>query len=347
MGNFISIIAIPLGILMRAIHQVVGSYGLTLILFALITKILMFPLSIKQQKSTAKQAAYQPMINEIMKKYEGDRERQTQEYQKLQEELGFSPTAGCLPLLVQLPIMFGLIDVIYKPLQHILQIPADVVLKATEIAQGLATLPKYGAEPIIIELVKKQPELFSAVFTPDKIQAIQGFNQTMFGMDLSRIPTLTLEPLLIIPVLSAVSMLVMQFLTTKLNGMSDQMQGSMKYMPYMASLMFIWFGFTIPAGVSLYWIASNLFGLVQALILHKMYNPAEYKAQLAAELEEKRRLKREQKKAGRIVAEQPAPATAASGGKALPPAEPTLSESEQNRLRLERARKMDEERYKS
>ena len=151
MSTLLAIIAVPLGWLLRMIYETVGNYGVALILFTLFTKILLFPLSIKQQKSTAKQAAYQPMINEIRKKWANDQQRQQTELQKLQEEYGFSPTAGCLPLLIQFPIMFGLIDVIYKPLRYVIGLSDAAIKAATDVAGKMMTLSTYSPQSTIIQ----------------------------------------------------------------------------------------------------------------------------------------------------------------------------------------------------
>ena len=108
MSSLFNIIAVPLGWVMKIIYEVVKNYGLTIILFTLVTKILMFPLAIKQKKSTIKMAAFQPMIAEIQKKYATDKVKQQEEMARLQQEHGFSMTSGCLPLLIQMPILFGL-----------------------------------------------------------------------------------------------------------------------------------------------------------------------------------------------------------------------------------------------
>ena len=98
--NFLGFLAPLLGIIMEWIYKLIPSYGWTLIIFTLLTKILMFPLSVKQQKSTARMSAYQPMMQEIQKKWANDKNRQQEELMKFQQETGMSMTAGCLPMAV-------------------------------------------------------------------------------------------------------------------------------------------------------------------------------------------------------------------------------------------------------
>ena len=131
MSSFFSsiwgIIAIPLGFIMRYCYILFAdvlkfplAYVFALLLFTIITRAILFPLSLKQQRSTAIMGLYQPLIDEINKKYEKDPQKKQEEMAKLQQEYGFSPTAGCLPLLIQFPILFGLIEVIYKPLTYMI-----------------------------------------------------------------------------------------------------------------------------------------------------------------------------------------------------------------------------------
>ena len=333
MSTILAVIAVPLGWLLRTIYQTVGNYGVALILFTLFTKILLFPLSIKQQKSTAKQAAYTPMIQEINKKWANDKARQQQELQKMQEEYGFSPMSGCLPLLIQFPIMFGLIDVIYKPLRYVIGLSNEVITAATDVASKMMTLSSYSPQSTIIQAIQQSPDSFSSIVSADKMELIRSFNPNFLGFNLTEMPTFAFNMMLLIPILSVVTMILLQWLTTRLNGTSDQMQGGMKIFSYSMSIMFGWIAFKVPAGVSLYWIMGNIFGIIQAFILKKMYDPEVYKAQLAAEIEEKRQAKKAKKKV-KIAQEDGTTA------------EKEVSEAELARIRLEKARKLDEQRYK-
>ena len=115
--QFLGFLGGPLGYVMEFIYKfIVSDYGLSLVLFTIVLRVLMFPLRIKQQKSTAKMSAYQPMILEIQKKYAKDKNKQQEELMKLQEEYGYSPTAGCLPMVLNFVVIFGIIEVVYRPL---------------------------------------------------------------------------------------------------------------------------------------------------------------------------------------------------------------------------------------
>ena len=117
----------------------------------------------------------------------------------------------------------------------------------------------------------------------------------------------------------------------KMSG--QEMQGAMKWMPWIMSLMFVYFGFTVPVGFSLYYTISNILGFVQSVILKKMYDPEKMKAQVVAEIEAKRAAKKQKKKV----------AVATEDGSV---AEKEVSEAELARIRLAKAREIDAQRYK-
>ena len=105
------ILGYPLGLIMRLLYNLLHSYGWSLILFTL---------SIKQQKSSAKIAAIQPQMQEIQKMYAKNQQKMNEEMQKLYEREKYNPAGGCLPMLITFLVLFGLIDVIYNPMRHIL-----------------------------------------------------------------------------------------------------------------------------------------------------------------------------------------------------------------------------------
>ena len=113
-------LAMILGPLMRMLYQMIPNFAVTMIVFTVIIKLLMLPLMIKQQKSMAKMSVFTPMVNEIQQKYKNNQEKMQEEMVKLQQEYGYSPTAGCLPMLVNMLVLFGMVEVVYRPVQYIL-----------------------------------------------------------------------------------------------------------------------------------------------------------------------------------------------------------------------------------
>lgn len=106
--NFIyELFGTPLGWIMWLLYAVIKNYGICLILFTVLIKAALFPLSIKQQKSSAKMAVFTPKMTEIQKKYANNKQKQQEEMMKFYEEHGYNPMSGCLPLFIQFPILFG------------------------------------------------------------------------------------------------------------------------------------------------------------------------------------------------------------------------------------------------
>ena len=331
MSSFFGILGGPLGYVMEFIYKyIISDYGLSLVLFTLVLRLLMFPLRIKQQKSTARMAAYQPMIQEIQKKYAKDQKRQQEEMMKMQEEYGYSPTAGCLPMVVNMVVLFGIIEVVYRPLTYILHISTDLLTAAAtagNIAGG------YAQQSKIIGAVLAGNSGVIGALGEQAVGLIKGFNVFWGNLNLVAMPTISLAgwQTLVFPVQSVLTMIGSQLVIQKTSG--QQLQGSMKYTPWIMSAMFIFVGFTVPVGFSLYYTASNVVMLVQSIILKKMYDPEEMKKQVQAEIEAKRAEKKKKKQVK---------VTTDDGREQVK----EVSEAELARIRLARARELDEERYK-
>ena len=128
--NILYILGVPLGYVMEWIYNLIPNYGWDIIIFTIVIRLISIPLQLNQQKSMAKMSAFQPMIADIQKKYKDKPEKQQEELLKLQQEYGYKPTAGCMPMLVNFLVMFGVIEVVYRPLQRIFHIGADALTAA-------------------------------------------------------------------------------------------------------------------------------------------------------------------------------------------------------------------------
>lgn len=328
-------LAIIFGPIMEWIYRFIPNYGWALIVFTLLVNLVLLPLRIKQQKSTARMSAFQPKMQEIQKKYAKDKNRQQEELMKFQQEYGFSMTAGCMPMALNFLFIFGIIEVVYRPLQYILGVSQDVIAQMVEIANStlgeslIAT--DYRVQSALINLVKSNGEAFSSVLG-DKLADVQNFQMMFFGIDLGQTPLSSWPSIaIIIPILSVVTMIIVQVITMKMSG--QEMSGSMKALPWIMSIMFGYIAFTIPTGFSLYYTVSNIASFIQSLIAKRIYDPEKVKAQVEAEIEAQRAEKKKKKQV-KIKSE--------SGETVMK----EVSEAELARIRLARARAIDEERYK-
>lgn len=112
-------IAVPLGYLLTFIYKLVGNYGISLIILTVLVKLLLYPLYFKQIKSTASVSSLQPKIKAIQEKYKNDKEKMNEEMAKITKDENFNPMGGCLPMLIQLPIIWGLFTLLRNPIKYI------------------------------------------------------------------------------------------------------------------------------------------------------------------------------------------------------------------------------------
>jgi len=272
------------GYILWGAFYIVKNFGIAIVIFTLIVKLLLLPFSIKQQRSMASNARFQKKQREIMERYGKDRMGAQMEIQKLMEKENVSMTAGCLPMVLPMFVMLGVYYSVINPLTNTLHIAAD---KVNSAMNNLYALPGMGASLSgnnygQIYTVKyfnllqgffkdgSGNPLFSQGET-DKINEFAGgFN--FLGWDLLATPNASSfwSFMWLIPVLcfvtSVVSMLIMQ----KMNG--TQMKGCMFVFVLLMPLFSAWLAFNVPGAVGFYWIASTVLGFVQSLILNIYYN---------------------------------------------------------------------------
>jgi len=273
------IINIPLGYLFRFIYLLLNNYGWTLVVFTIITKAILLPLTIKQQKSMQQMQRIQPKMQELQKKYQYDKEKLNQETMKLYQENNVNPMGGCLPLLIQFPLLIALYNIIRSPLSYVVQLGKHGLPSISEVHTFLtslgSTVQLRDEIGIAAEMTKHAGELAKHFPTADIMQIDFSF----FGLNLSQTPNINvLSPLLLIPVLAGLTTFLQSWLTNKMNGQSknntaNDAANSMKTMTYFFPLMTVFFSLSLPAGLGFYWIVSNIIQIIQQVIMTK-YFPA-------------------------------------------------------------------------
>ncbi len=301
------------GWIFRLIFSVVQNYGVALILLTILIKCLILPLNIKSQKAMLKQQKLQPLMQEVQRKYAHDKEKQSQELMKLYKENGASPTAGCLPMLLQFPIVIALYNVLQRPLSYILGINFNLpenITKVCNLQSAVAANPELaaGAQKFTgatMEMVANN----SQIQMSDYAAKIGGefndwaLNFNFLGLNLSQSPSMcpildfiirpaqvdpnlfwrTL-PLLLIPVLAGVTSWLLGKMTQNKNQQNqmntqqnDQNSAAQmnKSMTWMMPIMSVVFTFTLPAGIGLYWITSNVFQMIQQHITTVIFKKKE------------------------------------------------------------------------
>ena len=307
-----------------------GYYVISILIFAILVKLLFIYPSIKQQKSQIKMAKLRPKIYEIEQKYAGRNDQKTlqkkqQEIMELQQREGASPLSGCLPLLIQLPIIILLYNIITNPLRYVLGLSGDITTALTTFVTTASAAGGFGqavTSTSTIEILSKLgdsiPEtlrafpLFSnSAEVYDLVKGVSIPDFSFFGLgNLGVSPSLTnFSWLVVIPVLTAAFQWLSMFLMKKWNGSAQTTAGdaqtaaSMKMMDLIFPLLTLWMAFSFPAMLGLYWIYQSLIGLLQSWILNKAmplpkYTDEELRAMQKAE-------KAKAKQQSKVVKQQP------------------------------------------
>jgi YidC/Oxa1 family membrane protein insertase len=270
MSAIIGIFAVPFGYVMRFIYEFVGNYGLSIVLFSLLAKLIMTPLTIKQKRSMMKTQALQPKIQQLQKQYGKDQQRLQQELQALYDREDASPTAGCGTTIITLPIMMGLYYVISQPLTYFMRLTSDQISRVAEILNYNLT-GAAGQIPLAGQILDHFERVRSV--SPNVLPVDYNF----LGMNLAQTPSLSdFNILWLIPLfsgLTALGMSLVQMAMQRRNNpesMTGAAAQSSKMMMLMMPMMSVVFGFMLPAGLGIYWIANNVFSAASEVALNPL-----------------------------------------------------------------------------
>ena len=282
------ILSEALGYVMYFCYYLVHNYGLAIILFTLISKIVLLPVSVWVQKNSIKMVKMQPEINRIKAKHFGDADRIADEQSKIFKREKYNPLASLIPLAVQIILLMGLVEVIYHPLDYLLHLPQDVITAFNGLAVSLA-----GANPesssiqlAVVEMIKSgnYAEQFAAlqsglagVDIASVLQQVQGISLNFCGMNLSWVPSEVGGIDIIVPIAAGISAWLLCVAQNAANVIQAEQSKLNKYgmMAFSVGLS-LYLGWFVPAGVALYWIASNLFAILQQYLLNWAINPKDY-----------------------------------------------------------------------
>ena len=346
-------ICVPFAWLVRLFYNLTNSYGVALILFTLVIKLIMLPFQMKSKKSMMRMSRVSGQMQELQKRYAKNQAKLQEEMQKLYEEEGVNPMSGCLWSLIPFPILIALYSIIRQPITHFMMLSKDVLQTVVQSAadagvnltnivmmdkatgtpalkDGLYQLASYGQ----INLVKAVQEM--GLSTPE---GWFDMNYNFLGLDLTATPweyvknftfTWAVIGVILIPILAGLSQFVFSKLTMKTQPQADAAGGaSMKSMMYMMPLFSVYIAFIMPAALGVYWIAQSVFSLIQEAILNKTLSAkmeaeeeARFQARQAdrqkrmeeARIQERQRQQEEQKK--QTLREKQQAAQAAKAAKA-------------------------------
>ena len=290
-------IIIPFSWLLNIFYNFTQNYGLAIILFALVVKIVLFPMSLKGKKSMIQMSMLSGKLDQLKKQYGKDQARYNQEMQKLYEREKVNPMGGCLWSMLPLFVLLPQYAIIREPLKYLMDLSPEQI---TAVAQLLGTeFKKNGYE---------QLQMAAMIKDGMAVEGAQLFaiNFNFLGIDLAAMPTWkiwtgitnwssVIGPFLLVLVSTGLSVL-MGKVSSKTNNMSNSQQNNStnRTMMLMMPLMSLWIGFVMPAAMCIYWIANSLFSMLQEILAAKMLKKDYEKARIAAE-ERERQEKEEEK----------------------------------------------------
>ena len=290
-------ICMPFAWLTRLFYTLTGSYGVALILFTLVVKLVLLPFQLKSKKSMLRMNRMQGKIKDIQTRYANNKERQQQEMADLYAREGINPMSGCLWSFLPLPILIALYNVIRYPLHYFMSIPKDVVAKISTMAQGMGYVTAEGTRQAAYE------EINLAKFIHENWASFEGkfdrlidLDYQFLGMDLTVIAQNKFGEIMtggwpvigvmLLPIIATAIQFVMTRVSMK--SSSAEVTGSSRTMMIMMPLMTLWMGYILPAALCVYWIAQSAFSLLQEVTLNKYFNKI-----LDREETDKERAKRE------------------------------------------------------
>ena len=288
-------ICIPFAWLVRLFYSLTNSYGMAIILFTLVTKLIMLPFQMKSKKSMMRMSRMSGRLQEIQKKYANNQTKQAEEMQKLYAEEGVSPMSGCLWSFLPLPILLALYSIIRQPITHFMMLSRDVVQQmvdavtstgmdmskivqmrdgAAVVKDGFTQLLPYGQINLVKAIASEMPELGSGV------DGWLNLNYTSFGLDMAADPwsmvtsfafTWAVIGVILIPILAGASQMLLTKITMKQQPQTDSAASANRMMMFMP-LFSVYIGFTMPAAIGLYWVAQSTISAVQEFLMGKFFN---------------------------------------------------------------------------
>ena len=277
-----NVIGYPLGFVMNFCYKFLGDYGFAIILFTLITKFILLPLSIWVQKNSIKMVQMQPAINRAKSKFFGDADAIADEEARLYKEYKYNPLASIIPLAVQIILLMGVVAVIYNPFEYLFNIDSSLINEINKVASELSgiSIEDSSIQLTAIEYIKNPEYLakFASIEGIDSVLSkIADFRLVFFGINLSYTPSLVWGITTLVPVIAGLSSFWLCIAQNKENVLqAEQSKASQWGMLALSVGLSLYLGFFVPAGIALYWVASNLFAIAQLYLLNMAIPPKKY-----------------------------------------------------------------------
>ena len=274
------------GYILNFLYEQFNNYGVAIIIFSVLLRIILIPITIKQQKSLKKNAKLQKEMKEIQTKYKSNPEKLNQETIDLYKREKMSPFSGCLSGILQIIIILSVFWLVSKPLTYMKKINPEIIEKYSQELKEEGVNSSYTEIAIINKKAAEDPEVY--------------INMNFLGLDLSKVPTQSLDDfrVYIIPILYVISSVISIKITTKMNSDKkdkdtkdlkkaetedkekqpdemEMMQQMNNNMTYMMPIMSVMIAIIAPLGLALYWLISNVLMIVERLIIDRFINQKE------------------------------------------------------------------------
>ena len=309
----------PFGWLLMLLYELVNNYGLAVILFALVVKVILLPFQMKSKRSMMKTSRLQPKLKELEKKHGANKQKYNEEVQKLYKEENINPMSGCLWSLIPFPIIIALFSAIRNPLTIMMGVAKSLIEEGGAIYNKLMelgwanTLNKNYVQIDQAQFISQHFESFAGL--SDKLRQL---DYSFLGMDLGQQPQFNFlwttdwgdpsvwQPgllLFLLPLISGALAFLTSRISMKMNPQQDSQQaGSMKSMMLFMPLINVYFAFIMPGAIGVYIIGSMLFQTIQEIVLTKHYTKILEAEE--AEKNEQRRIREAELEAKRLETER-------------------------------------------
>lgn len=272
-------ICVPFAFLTRLFYSWTGSYGVALILFTLVVKLVLLPFQLKSKKSMLRMNRMQGKLNDIKTRYANNQQKQQEAMAELYAKEGINPISGCLWSMIPFPILIALYYIIRVPLRYFMSLSESVIAEITTLAGTLGFTAAEGSQAYEQIYLAKFIHEHWADFA-GKFDGLIDLNYNFLHIDLAAQPSSLFSQFpgggwpvwgaLLLPIISAGIQFAMSFITMRTNGSAPN--GSTKTMMYMMPLMTLWMGYILPSALCIYWIANSAFSLIQEVTLNKYFN---------------------------------------------------------------------------
>ncbi len=282
MDKILYYMCIPLGMLMKWCWMLIEDYGLAILLFTLATKIVLLPLSIWIQKNSIQMVKLQPEINFLKVKYHGSNDLIADEQVKLFKREHYHPMLSLIPLILQIVLLLAVVDIIYHPMTYLFGCSEGTIESLAAYLNLDTDTSSFQLE--IIDAIQSG-KITAATIVPDVsaeslagiVENVSDFDLKFLGLHLSTVPTAAWGIYVLIPILAGAASWLLCFTQNCSNVLQHEQSNWNKYgiMAFSVALS-LYLGLAVPIGIAIYWIASNVFSIIQMYILNVAINPKKY-----------------------------------------------------------------------